>query len=174
VADTDIMGTFQASADKHKVDIVEYGEAFVARSVREVVGRLRDSGLDISLDVRPGGHGCPDGIKRDGVKISGNGTILFESLPVIYTLEYEDRDFSLRMYLGASRVAQISLKHENAKEKDRWSADCASSDILTEIAAALGRVKAGNSYLNQFDLAPSTARIEVSAPLKLKVPGQSA
>ncbi|MEZ0260476.1 MAG: hypothetical protein ACAH80_05665 [Alphaproteobacteria bacterium] len=176
----DIMETFRTSAATHTNKIGEDLDGLTARIAREVVGTLKDNGLDVALDMRPGGHGCPRSVMKDNYSIVVNGTIMFDGLPVIVTAGYVPTkepgrsDKHMRLHLGAGCVADIKLECDYSKDKDRWRAMYNSGDIKTEFAAALGRVRASNTFINEADLAPSAARIEVTSPLKLKKPAATA
>lgn len=173
---TDILETFRATAEKLTGEMPETLPGIIAKAVREVVGLLKDNGADISLDVRPGSLGCPPAVMSPTYGISVNGTIDFDGQSILFTAGYDKRDCYLRLHAGDRVAASVSIGVDMRKETDKWFSLYGSRDLKTDFAAALAKVHAEGAYLNQFDMAATSTdkRIEVIAPLKLKVPGQSA
>lgn len=81
--------------------------------VRDVVRQLRDGGFDVSLEVRPAGHGSPLQDTSDAVV---NGTLTMEGTEVEFLFRKEgyNKYQYFHAYAGNTQIENVRFKSEDS------------------------------------------------------------
>lgn len=138
------QGSLSDTFSKVKDDLQKSGSHFNRslkglKVVRDVVQRLRDSGYDAALEVRPAGYKSPVQNLSDAIV---NGTLTMDGTEVEFVFEKEGNNSYqyFRAYVGDTRIENHRFRVEDAD----W--------LSSTVTRMLLGVKAQNELLVEFNI----------------------